>query len=214
MSNPLIHRARRVPLREVFAHEALHFTTWLEDNIEALAGELGLQMSVIARDHVFDSYRLDLLCQDSEGHTIVIENQLESANLQHLGQIMMYLVSMEAKTAMWVVADAAPEYSKVVTWLNEATPADSFRSVPGYEMPLNSPDFSYLLVPRYRYAQGQVIEYAGELAGTSRIDDEKWYGSGLTIHYHDRVPEGAVEELVELMRRRKSEGPEDGGPKV
>lgn len=92
--------------------------------------------------------------------------------------------------------------------------AASFRSVPGYEMPLNSPDFSYLLVPRYRYAQGQVIEYAGELAGTSRTDDEKWYGSGLTIHYRDRVPEGAVEELTELMRRRKSEGLEDGGPKL
>ena len=36
-----IDRIRRVPLREVWPHEAHNFTTWLEQNLDLLDDDLG-----------------------------------------------------------------------------------------------------------------------------------------------------------------------------
>jgi hypothetical protein len=126
MGNPqaLIHRIKRVPLREVFARDEHDFTTWLEDNIDALADELGLKLAVLHKEYQVGPYHADLLCQDGDGGRVIIEDQLEPIDLGHLGRVLMYMVNMDAKTAIWVAADAAHEYNKVVTWLNESTPAD------------------------------------------------------------------------------------------
>ncbi len=100
-----IHPVKRVPLREVFPHEAHNFTVWLEENIEALADELGLQLTMLKREHSIPSARIDLLCQDEKGHYVIVENQLEHADHWHLGQVLLYLVSMDAKIAIWVAAE-------------------------------------------------------------------------------------------------------------
>ncbi len=37
--------------------------------------------------------------------------------------------------------------------------------------------------PIFRYERGAIIEYSDyELAGTERLDNKDWYGSGLTVH--------------------------------
>src|SRR5207247_16060 len=78
----------------------------------------------------------------------------------------------------------------------------ALQSVDGYEMSYKSPHLSFELVPGYRYEKGEVIEYLDELAGTTRVDGDEYYGSGLTIHYRARVPEGAIELLAERLLER------------
>ena len=42
-----------------------------------------------------------------------------------MGKIITYLSSMDAKRAIWIVADARAEHIKAVTWLNETGSAST-----------------------------------------------------------------------------------------
>ena len=46
----MIGRLQRVPLREVWRHEALGFTTWLERNLDVLNDALDITLSSAERD--------------------------------------------------------------------------------------------------------------------------------------------------------------------
>lgn len=119
-----IARVSTVPVRDAFTHEARDLTTWLESNIEALAERLGMTLTVLKREQRAGDFSADLLCEDGEGRRVVVENQLELTDHKHLGQLLTYLVTLEAKVAIWVALDARPEHQRVVEWLNENSPAD------------------------------------------------------------------------------------------
>ncbi|MDZ4766254.1 MAG: DUF4268 domain-containing protein [Chloroflexota bacterium] len=111
-----------VPVREAFRHEAHHFTGWLSENIEALAERIGLRLTVIAREQQVGDFKLDLLCQDGDGNYVIIENQLEQTNHDHLGKLLTYLVNIEdAKTAIWITPEPRAEHERVIDWLNQKT---------------------------------------------------------------------------------------------
>ena len=113
-----------VPLRDAFRHEAHTFTRWLETNIDALSQRLGIELTVIEREKAVGSFNVDLLCEDRQGNFVIVENQLERSDHDHLGKVLTYLVNLEAKTAIWVTPEVRPEHRRVIDWLNEATSAD------------------------------------------------------------------------------------------
>lgn len=119
----MISKIVRVPLREVWKHEATDFTTWLEENIDVLNEALDLNLSNIEREKNAGSFSVDLVAEDDKGNPVVIENQLEKSNHDHLGKIITYLTSLGAKTAIWIVADPRPEHINAITWLNESSSA-------------------------------------------------------------------------------------------
>ena len=110
--------------RKIFPNEAGDFTTWLEEHIEVLGDRLGLTLSNAEREQAVGSFSVDLRAEDGDGRLVVIENQLERTDHTHLGQVLTYLVNLEAKIAIWVSPDPRPEHVRVVQWLNEITPAD------------------------------------------------------------------------------------------
>lgn len=110
-----------VPVRDAFNHEAHNFTVWLSENIEALADRLGLKLTVKAREHQVKDFKLDLLCEDDSGNAVIIENQLERSDHDHLGKVLTYLVNLEAKVAIWVTPEPRIEHIQVMNWLNENT---------------------------------------------------------------------------------------------
>jgi len=95
-----VSRIERVPLREAFRHEALNFTVWLEQNIDALAGSIGLELTVLEREKAVGSFNVDLFCEDRSGNRIIIENQLERTDHDHLGKLLTYMVNLDARCAV------------------------------------------------------------------------------------------------------------------
>lgn len=113
-----------VPVRQAFKHEAHNFTRWLESHVDALSERLGFDLSVTAREQRVGDFSIDLVCEDGEGNEVVIENQLERTNHNHLGQLLTYLVNLEAKKAIWITTEPRPEHQRVIEWLNEASSSD------------------------------------------------------------------------------------------
>lgn len=110
-----------VPVRQAFRHEALDFTAWLEQNIEALSERLGVELTVLEREKRVGDFKVDLLCQDGDGNRVIIENQLERTDHDHLGKVLTYLVNLDAHTAIWITTEQRTEHEQVINWLNENT---------------------------------------------------------------------------------------------
>ena len=115
----MIGKIQRVPLREVWKHEALDFTTWLEENIEVVSDALGLPLSSAERERAAGDFSVDLVAEDESGNPVVIENRLEKSNHDHLGKLLTYAVAIGADTAIWIVSEARPEHVNAISWLNE-----------------------------------------------------------------------------------------------
>ena len=105
-----VGRVKFESIRDVFRDEARHFTTWLEQNLEALADRLGLQLSVVQREKAVGDFNVDLLCEDGDGRPVIIENQLEKTDHDHLGKLITYLTAIGAKTAISIVSDPSPRF--------------------------------------------------------------------------------------------------------
>jgi RecB family endonuclease NucS len=96
-----VGRLQRVALREVWKHEALDFTQWLQNNIDILNESLDLNLVGAERERSAGDFNVDLVAEDEDGGTVVIENQLEKSNHDHLGKLITYL------TAIGRVADSS-----------------------------------------------------------------------------------------------------------
>ena len=120
--NP-IGKIERVPLRSVWRHEAYELTTWLQTNLDVLNSVTDLNLSVAEREFSAGAYFVDLVAEDDALGTVIIENQLERSDHDHLGKLITYLAMLEAEVAVWIVADPRPEHVRAVSWLNESTDA-------------------------------------------------------------------------------------------
>ena len=121
-----IGRLQRVELRDVWSHEAHDFTRWLEQNIDVLNDAIGFTLSIVEREIAAGDFRVDLIAEDESGQFVIIENQLERSNHDHLGKLLTYLTVFEAETAIWIVKEARAEHIGVISWLNELSPSASF----------------------------------------------------------------------------------------
>lgn len=122
-----ISKLRRVPLREVWKHEAYDFTQWLEQNIDVLNDVLDLTLVNVEREKKTEStFSVDLVAEDEGGATVIIENQLGKSDHDHLGKLITYLTAMSARAAIWIVSEPRPEHVAAMSWLNEASGADFY----------------------------------------------------------------------------------------
>jgi hypothetical protein len=123
---PSIGKIERVPLREVWKHEAYNLTTWLEENIDVLNDALGLSLVNPEREQAAGAFSVDLVAEEAGGGTVIIENQLERSNHDHLGKVITYAAFMDARIAIWIVSEPRPEHVRAISWLNDAGPADFY----------------------------------------------------------------------------------------
>jgi len=123
MNKTGIGKLERVPLRQVWEHEAYDFNQWLQENIDVLNTALDLNLVNVDREQAAGSFSIDLVAEDEGGGTVIIENQLEKSNHDHLGKLITYLTGMGAKAAIWIVSDPRPEHVAAVAWLNESSSA-------------------------------------------------------------------------------------------
>ena len=117
-----IGKIKKIDPREIWKHEAKHFTPWLAKNIDYLSDVLNIDISVQTVEGNVGPYFVDIYGEDSSGNKIIIENQLEKSDHTHLGQILTYLVNLDANIAIWITTNPSEEHQQVVEWLNETTP--------------------------------------------------------------------------------------------
>lgn len=121
-----IGRLTRVPLRQVWAHEAHDFTVWLQTNLDVLNEHLDFQLVSAEREQSTGSFYVDLVAEDGQGNTVVIENQLERTDHDHLGKLLTYLAAFESDTAIWIASEPRAEHIKAVAWLNDSSSASFY----------------------------------------------------------------------------------------
>lgn len=116
-----------VNVRDLWKHEQYDFSTWLakEDNMEELSNTIGLTLVDVNTEVYVGSYRCDIVAKDeTTGTKVIIENQLESTNHDHLGKIITYASGLDAKVVVWIVKEAREEHRSAVEWLNNNTGKD------------------------------------------------------------------------------------------
>lgn len=120
-------KLKKVPLREVWVHEAHAFTKWLaeEKNLLLLSDELELEIALIETEHSVGKFNVDILAEQATSKKkVIIENQLEATDHDHLGKIITYASGVDAEFVVWVVASVREEHKRAVDWLNEHTDED------------------------------------------------------------------------------------------
>lgn len=122
----MIGKIEKVPLRDIWKHEANDFTKWLQNNIDVLSEVINLPLTNVEREQSTGNFYVDLTAEDNSGNTVIIDNQLEKSNHDHLGKIITYLSSMDARTAIWIVSEPRPEHVSAINWLNESTAANFY----------------------------------------------------------------------------------------
>ena len=113
-----------INIRKVWAHEQYHFSQWLaeESNIQELGDVLNLSLTDIETEKFVGSFRCDILCKDEvTGKNVLIENQLEPTNHDHLGKIITYASGLDASVVVWIVSKALEEHASAIRWLNNHT---------------------------------------------------------------------------------------------
>lgn len=119
-----IGKLKEVDIRNLWKHEQYDFSEWLSqsENIKLLDDVLGLTLTDITKEAYVGSYRCDIFAKDeSSGIKVIIENQLEASNHDHLGKIITYASGLDAEVIVWIVKQAKEEHRSAIEWLNNNT---------------------------------------------------------------------------------------------
>ncbi len=117
-------RLTQLQLREYWTDEASDFTPWLaeEENIALVGDSIGLNIEVEAQEHNVGPFSADILCRDIDTENwVLIENQLESTDHKHLGQLLTYAAGLDAVTIVWIAKSFTDEHRAALDWLNRIT---------------------------------------------------------------------------------------------
>ena len=119
---------KKTKLRSIWEHEAHDFTPWLADNLNVLGESLGMSLELEGTEVAVGGFSLDLQAIDlGSGDKVVIENQLETTNHPHLGQLLTYAAKFDedSTTVIWIAKSFRKEHRKALEWLNHRTDSDT-----------------------------------------------------------------------------------------
>lgn len=108
---------------EGWDHEAYGFTPWLAENLLILGDALGLVLRLREQEAAVGRYSLDLLLEDAQGRTVIVENQFGQTDHDHLGKLLTYCAGTEADVVVWLAESLTEEHAAALEWLNENTVA-------------------------------------------------------------------------------------------
>ncbi len=115
---------RITDLRSVWPHEANDFTKWLaqEENLALLSDAIDIELELEERESSVGSFNVDIFAKETgTNRRVIIENQLEDTNHDHLGKLITYASGKGAEVIIWVVKRARDEHRQAIEWLNQHT---------------------------------------------------------------------------------------------
>lgn len=175
-------KLQKVELRDYWADEARDFTPWLakEENIEELSNTIGIDIEIEDTEVFIGNYKADIVGRDiSNNQKIIIENQLEKSNHDHLGKIITYSSGIGASTIIWICSSITDEHRQAIDWLNENTIEDiNFFALEielwkiGDSSP--APKFNVICRPNEWVKSTKEKGSSKELSGTKTLQLEYW----------------------------------------
>lgn len=172
----MVGRIEKVQLRDVWKKEAKDFTGWLFDNVEVLAEELDIDLTSIEKEKKVGSFSADIIAEDGSGQKVLIENQLEKTDHDHLGKILTYVSNLDAKTAIWISSKPHPEHERAIDWLNESGSGVKFYlvKVEAYKIGNSEPAAKFTVIAGPSERTEAVAEDKEELAARHKKRLEFW----------------------------------------
>lgn len=117
-------KIEKVDLRDIWETEDKDFTPWLAEdkNISQLGDAIGIDLEVESQEKSVGPFRADILARDTATNQyVLIENQLETTDHKHFGQIMTYAAGLDAFSIIWIAKNFTEEHRAAVDWLNRIT---------------------------------------------------------------------------------------------
>jgi len=119
----MMGKLEKIDIREMWKKED-NFSIWLaqEENLIMLGEEINLKLELVETEANVGKYRADIVAKtenDEKTEYIIIENQLEATDHDHLGKLITYGSGFDAKTLIWIFKDIDEEHRQAVDWLNE-----------------------------------------------------------------------------------------------
>lgn len=115
---------RITDIRSVWHHEEKDFSKWLaqEENLKQLSDAIGIDIVLEECESSVGNFSVDLYAlEEGTERRIIIENQLEDTNHDHLGKLITYASGKGAEVIIWVVKRARDEHRQAIEWLNQNT---------------------------------------------------------------------------------------------
>lgn len=113
-------KIKRVDLRNIWKKEDKEFTPWLKENIDLLSEKLGIEVIDTQTEEKIGDFKLDIIGKDANTNKFVaVENQLESTDHNHLGQLITYSAGVNAGIIIWIAKELREEHKNALEWLNE-----------------------------------------------------------------------------------------------
>ena len=119
-----IGKLKKIKIKDVWPTEDKHFTKWLSENLDALSYEIDFELSLIGIEQKAGDFKVDIHAEDENNNKVIIENQYDKSDHDHLGKILTYSRMLESKTMIWICEKPRPEHTDTINWLNEITPDD------------------------------------------------------------------------------------------
>lgn len=176
MTTPNLAKIERVDLREAWPNEARDFTPWLAENIAELGEALGIDLELQQTEAAVGGYSLDVLATDfNQNRQVIIENQLETTDHDHLGKLLTYAAGYDANVIIWLTREFRDEHRQALDWLNQRTGEDTqFFGVVvelwriGDSLP--APHFKAVATPN-EWGKKTISRVRGEAAVSSETDE-------------------------------------------
>jgi hypothetical protein len=175
--------------RKKWEHEARDFTPWLAEHIEELNEALGLELEVENTEVAVGPYSADILAKDiGTNKYVVIENQLEKTNHDHLGKSITYASVLDASTIIWIATDFTEEHKKSLDWLNDHTTEEiSFYGVQLelWQIEDSKPALRFNVVSK----PNQAVRQAAKLKTDEELSEKRKFQLDFWTKFRDKLAE-------------------------
>ena len=173
-----IEKLQEVEIRSLWKHEQY----WLaqEENITLIDEIIGYSLVNVQKEVFVGSYLCDIVAEDeTTGDKVIIENQLEASDHDHLGKVITYASGLGAKVAVWIVKKAREEHRSAIEWLNNNTNDDlSFFLLELHAYRIGdsnpAPKFEIIEKPNGFIKNSKKAKYSGEMGKTEADKLEFW----------------------------------------